>query len=146
MKFFTKAWWEAGSDNAGEAFRQYASYLSSIREHLPPALLELEDRHTLHDAKLKILQTDIPGQSVLMILNGWNQKLQDRVRYTLHFTGVSHLEKGLPEDEFIEQELGDLGYWECEWRRPEVEVRMLFVSSAELIIRFTGFSFEHERY
>lgn len=145
MKFFTQAWWEAGCDNAGEVFRQYEAYLSGVREHLPPTLLELETQHTLHDAELKSLEVSGTEQTVLLVLNGWNRELQYRVRYTLRFTGVSRLAQQLPAEDFVEQELGDLGYWECEWLQPEVEVRMLFVSSATLTIRFTGFSFEHAR-
>ena len=145
MKFFTQAWWEAGCDNFEEVFRQYENYLSGVREHLPPALLELEAQHTLHDAELKSLEANVAEQSVLLVLNGWDRKLQYKVRYALRFTGVSHLVQQLPAEEFVEQEFGDLGYWECEWLQPEVEVRMLFVSSAMLAIRFTGFSFEHAR-
>jgi hypothetical protein len=145
MKFFTQEWWEAGSENAEAVFEQYESYLSRIRERLPPALVELEAKHTLHDAELKIVRSNISEGSVLLVLNGWNRELQYKVQYALKFTGVSLFEQRLPEQEYVESELGDLGYWECELLQPEIEVRMLFVSSAEFRIMFRDFTFEYAR-
>jgi hypothetical protein len=145
MKFFTREWWEAGSENAEAVFEQYESYLSSIRESLPPSLIELEAEHTLHDAELKLLQCNVVERSVLLVFNGWNRELQYKVRYALKFTGVSFFEQMLPQQEYVESELGDLGYWECEFLHSQIEVRMLFVSSAEFRITFTGFTFEHAR-
>jgi len=145
LKFFTQAWWAAGCENADEVFQRYESYLCGVREHLPPALVALEAEYTLHDAELKRLQVDACEQSAVLVLDGWNRELQYQVRYVLSFAGVRHLEQRMPEQEFVEQELGDLGYWECEWLGSATEIRMLFVSSASITIRFDGFSFEHER-
>jgi hypothetical protein len=145
MKFFTQEWWEAGSENAEAVFERYESYLSSIRASLPPGLVKLEAEHTLHDAELKLLQSNASERTVLLVLNGWNRELQYKVRYVLKFTGVSFFEQKLPQQEYVESEFGDLGYWECELLQSEIEVRMLFVSSAEFRITFTGFTFEHAR-
>jgi hypothetical protein len=145
MKFFTREWWEAGSENAAIVFKRYETYLDSIRESLPPALVELEAVHTLHDAELKLVQCNAKEASVLLVLNGWDRDLQYKVQYTLKFTGVGVFEQRLPEQEYVESELGDLAYWECEWLDPEIELRMLFVSSAEFRITFTDFALEFAR-
>ncbi|MGR6730273.1 hypothetical protein, partial [Aeromonas veronii] len=76
------------------------------------------------------LQVDACEQSAVLVLDGWNRELQYQVRYVLRFAAVRHLEQRRPEQEFVEQELGDLGYWECEWLGSATEIRMLFVSSA----------------
>jgi len=65
------------------------------------------------------------------------------VRYSLRFAGVSYLDEKLPVQGFTGRERDDVAYWECEWHQAETEIRIPFVSSAKLVIRFTGFSFEH---
>ena len=145
MKFFTREWWEAGSADAEAVFERYEAYMSGIRSRLPPGIVELEAKHTLHDAELKVVQVDLRERSVLLVLDGWNQELQHKVRYALKFSGVGFFEQQLPQQDYVESELGDLAYWECELLHSEVEVRMLFVSTAEVRITFTGFTFEHTR-
>jgi hypothetical protein len=78
-----------------------------------------------------------------MVLHGWDKPLEKPVLYTLRFSGVSCFEQILPQQAYVESELGDLGYWECELLEAMVEVRMLFVSYAQFRIVFKGFSFEH---
>ena len=77
-------------------------------------------------------------------LRGWDRALSHRVNYTLKFLGVEEFDQLLPRGRNMEQELGDLGYWECEYLEPSVEVRLLFVSSAEFRIVFNDFEFTHE--
>ena len=145
MKYFTAEWWASGGDNAQMVFQQYENHLASIRPQLPPELVVLEAEHTLHDSEVKSIVSDFNDRTVTMILNGWNRKLEYPVRYTLHFSGVSLFDQQLPKQDYVEEELGDLGYWECELIGSAIEIRMLFVSSAEFRIVFTGFDFEHER-
>jgi hypothetical protein len=145
MKHFTQEWWKSGCENAPAVFAEYDAYLASIRSQLPPGLVALDADHTLHDAEVKSIVSDFEAGTVVVVLNGWNRELEYRVGYTLNFTGVSRFHQVLPQQEYVESELGDLGYWECELVEPNVEVRMLFVSDAEFRIVFTGFSFEHHR-
>ena len=80
-----------------------------------------------------------------MRLLGWDLELKDKVRYTLEFSDVSSFDQSFPQQEFVESELGDIGYWEFSLVGSEVEVCILFASSAEFRILFRGFSFSHER-
>lgn len=145
MKYFTSEWWQSGCDDAQLVFERYENYLASIRSQLPPELIVFEAEHTLHDAEVKNIVSDFDGRNVTMILNGWSRKLEYPVRYALHFSGVSLFDQRLPQQDYVEEELGDLGYWECELAGSAIEIRMLFVSSAEFRIVFTGFEFKHER-
>jgi len=146
MKYFTREWWSGGCENAEEVFREYEAYVATVREFLPANLVELEVSHTLHDSEVKTVSVDLGLRYVAMVLHGWDAALQNKVRYTLRFAGATEFEQVFPQQEFVESELGDLGYWECELLDSCVEVRMLFVSDAEFRIRFTEFSFEHSRY
>lgn len=146
MKYFTSEWWANGGEEPPMVLEKYEAYLSSVRSQLPPELVTFEEAHTLHDAEVKSIVSDFNKRSVVMVLNGWNRKLEYPVRYTINFSGVSLLDQQLPKQEYVESELGDLGYWECEVLDSAIEVRMLFVSSAEFRVIFTGFTFEHERY
>jgi hypothetical protein len=145
VKFFTSEWWANGSEDAEAVFERYERYLTSIRSKLPAPLITFEAEHTLHDAEVKNITSDFQDRTVVMRFEGWDRNLQYGVDYTLSFLGVSVFEQRLPEQEYVEAELGDLGYWECELISSGVEVRMLFVSSAEFRIVFTGFAFEHSR-
>ena len=145
MKYFTPEWWSTGGEQAGIAFERYEAYLASVRAHLPPALVDLEAHHTLHDSEVKHVDCDFQIRSVAMRLNGWDRALQYPVHYCLRFLNVSLFEQVLPQQEYVESELGDLGYWECELLGSEVEVRMLFASDAEFRIRFQDFGFSHEQ-
>lgn len=143
MKYFTTDWWTNGSEDADEVFHQYRNYFASICSRLPPKLVAFQEEHTLHDAEVKSIVSNFNERSMTMVLNGWNQKLDYPVRYTLHFSGVSLFDQQLPQQEYVDAELGDLGYWECDLLDSTTEVRMLFVSSAEFRVIFTGFDFEH---
>jgi hypothetical protein len=145
MKHFTQQWWQSGCEDAPAVFERYESYLASVRSQLPPDLVALEADHTLHDSEVKSIVSNFETRTVVIVLNGWTRELEHRVAYTLTFTGVANFDQVLPQQEYVESELGDLGYWECELLTPEVEVRMLFVSNAEFRIVFNGFSFEHHR-
>jgi hypothetical protein len=146
MKFFTSEWWKsADSADTWAVFEKYETYLTTIRSRLPPSLVALEQDHTLHDSEVKCVQSNFDERTVVMVLHGWNRELEHAITYTLKFCGVSRFEQILPQQEYVEQELGDLGYWECELISKGVEVRMLFVSEAQFRIVFSDFSFEHER-
>jgi len=143
VKYFTTEWWESGCENPLMVFERYQAYLDSVRTQLSPELVDFQDHHTLHDAEVKGIVSDFSNRTVVMVLNGWNIKLEYPVRYTLHFSGVSLFDQQLPQQEYVEAEVGDLGYWEFEVIDSAIEVRMLFVFSGEFRIIFTGFAFEH---
>lgn len=144
MKYFTPEWWRTGCENAREIFEKYDAYLATVRARLPKDLVLLEAEHTLHDSEVKRIKSDFAEGTAELLLHGWNRPLEEKVRYTLQFSGVILFDQVLPTQEYVEQELGDLGYWECELVPEGVEVRMLFVSGAEFRIVFTGFTLKHE--
>ena len=133
MKFFTSAWRDAAGDPDLAVFRQYESYLASVRHRLPADLLRLWDDHTLHDARVVAIDTDVQGQRLSLVLNGWDQPLQHPMRYAMTFIGIT-AGGNLPEGVSLEA-LEDLGYVEMEALDVGVEFRMLFVSGIEWVIR-----------
>ncbi|MBR7746853.1 hypothetical protein [Undibacterium baiyunense] len=145
MKYFTTEWWTNGGENSEALFQQYSSYLTSVYSRLPSELVAFDDEHTLHDSEVKSIVCDFEAKTVAIILNGWNQQFDCAIRYTIRFSGVTDFDQSLPQQEDVEAELGDFGYWEFEALDSATEVRMLFVSSAEFRIVFTGFTFEHAR-
>lgn len=145
MKFFTSEWWASGSENAMEVFNRYEAHLAAIRDFLPPPLVEFGSKHTLHDAEVKHIECNFLSRSLSVNLHGWDLELKNKVCYTLQFSGVSLFDQALPQQEYVESELGDIGYWECSLVGNEVEVCILFVSGAEFRILFQGFSFLHAR-
>jgi hypothetical protein len=76
-------------------------------------------------------------------LRGWDAPLENPIYYKLHFSGVQEFYQVFPQQEYVEPELGDLGYWEIEALKQGTEVRMLFASDAQFRIVFEGFNFEH---
>lgn len=142
MKFFTKEWWFG--DDAGDdaVFERYRDYISSVRDHLPRSLLDLHEQHTLHDSALKRMALCASGGTLELELVGWDVPLQQQVRYTLLFSGVARVDLDFPESEHVEQKLGDLGYWECEYLGPEIEMRMLFSTETTFTVRFSDFAFQ----
>ena len=143
MKYFTREWWSSGCGEAEALFRQYDKYVASISHALPPRLIEFKEAHTLHDSEVKRINCDFEQGEVELEFHGWNINLEFPVRYNLTYTGVSLFEQLFPQDEYVEQELGDLGYWECELLNGSIEMRMLFASDAEFRIIFRGFEFTH---
>lgn len=133
MRFFTPAWRDAAGDPDFAVFRQYDSYLASVRHRLPDDLLRLWDDYTLHDARVVAVDTDVQGQQLSLTLNGWDQPLQHPMRYAMTFIGVT-AGGALPEGVSIEA-LEDLGYFEMEALEAGIEFRMLFLSGIEWRIR-----------
>jgi hypothetical protein len=141
VKYFTMEWWKGGCEGAEQVFSRYEEYFLSIRTHLPPALVELYEGHTLHDSEVKRIVAHPLDASVTLELLGWDINLQRKTRYIINFLGVISFEQLFPQDEYVEQELGDIGYWECELLSSGMEVRLLFVSGAVFAISFSNFEF-----
>ena len=144
MKYFTTDWWFSDCEDSEAVFAKYDSYFASISSSLPPALLEFKELHTLHDAEVKVIRSDFEKKNIAIEFNGWDIDLSYPVRYVLQFSGVSQFDQILPEQDYVESELGDLGYWEIEMIGSGIEMRMLFVSTAEFRILFSGFNYTHE--
>jgi hypothetical protein len=141
MKYFTSEWWAGGCEGADILFYKYNEYFNTIKASLPRPLVELEENHTLHDSEVKAITCDFKEKRVEIELLGWDFNNQFSVRYKLVFFGVSQFEQRLPQLDYVEQELGDLGYWEFELLTGKIEMRMLFASDAEFRIVFNGFDF-----
>ena len=141
MKYFTKDWWFSDSEDAEAIFAAYDSYLSTIRDNLPASLLEFKELHTLHDAK--VVSCNFAGNDLTIEFSGWDITLNYPVRYILRFSGVSQFDQ-IFATPGSQPEIGDLAYWEIELVNSSIRVNMLFVSTAEFNILFSGFSFSHE--
>lgn len=134
-----------GDTNDMSVFERYDIYLSSIIDMLPPELLKFHNNHTLHDAEVKRITSSFTQNTIQIEFRGWDINLPNPIYYTLLFSGVKEFEQRLPQEEYVQSELGDLGYWEFEALEQGTEMRMLFVSEAEFKIIFEGFSFDcHE--
>ncbi len=125
-------------------FERYHRHLESIRAHLPRAVIELDASHTLHDSEVKTIINDFAVSQVRFTLQGWDTSFQIKTRYDLTFSEVVLFEQHFPPEEYVESELGDLGYWEWDLVPEGTELRMLFASSAEFRLIFRGLSFTHE--
>jgi hypothetical protein len=146
MKYFTHEWWmNFGGTHDMSVFARYDSYLASIADKLPKELLDFHREHTLHDAEVKKIFSSFPQKSIQMEFRGWDIQLQNPIYYTLKFSGVTEFEQLLPQQEYVESELGDLGYWEIEALNQDIEIRMLFVSEAKFKIIFEGFSYDYQQ-
>ncbi|MFZ6819244.1 DUF4085 family protein [Undibacterium sp. Ji22W] len=145
MKYFTKDWWESGCENAQQLFVKYDAYLASIKDQLPKRLVQFNEFHTLHDAEIKRVTFSQADAKLNLEFLGWDSAFQFPVRYQLQFLSVSRFEQVFPQVDYVEQELGDLGYWEYEKMSEGIEMRMLFVSGAQFIVLFSGFEFSWEQ-
>ena len=143
MKFFTIEWWSSGCED-DSVFDKYQEYLSSVSTKLPKQLLLIQQEFTLHDANVKEIRSDYVNRIVTIILRGWDREFKEKIKYTLRFLGVEQFNQILPQDEYVESELGDLGYWEYEVLDMAVQMRMLFASGAEFEINFNEFEFTHD--
>lgn len=102
-----------------------------------------ENNFTLHDSNVKNIECDFKNKTITMKLLGWDNAFKIQLLYFLKFSGVTNFIQNLPQDEYVESELGDLGYHEYELLNNFIEIRMMFASSAEFTIHFTGFEFTH---
>ena len=143
MKFFTLDWWRGDCEDAAEVYSRYNTHFASIASKLPEALVDFQSRFTLHDSEVKRIAFDFGRSSVELEFDGWDQALSYPVRYSLTFSGVTVFEQVFPKGKDFDSELGDLGYWEFALVPEGVEMQMLFVSSAEFRIIFSGFAFQH---
>ena len=142
MKYFTPEWWMK-ADGSTQVAETYWAYLSTVREQLPTALLEFVDDHTLHDSTILRIDENPEKRSLLILFDGWNQRFDQKIQYTLKFSGVSHFDQSQLRNEDARSQLGDVGYIELEPIAPHVEMRILFASFIEVKIVFETFGFEY---
>jgi hypothetical protein len=140
MKYFTSEWWSSGCEDE-TVFERYKEYLDSVAAKLPDQLISIQEKYTLHDSNLKEIKSNFESDSVSIRLRGWDIAFEKEIEYSLLFIGVTEFNQLLPQQEYVESELGDLGYWEYEVLNEGTEMRMLFASNAEFSIRFQGFEF-----
>ena len=137
MKYFTSEWWASGCDDES-VIKKYHDYYSSISSQLPTDILALEKEHTLHDSNIESIHSDFTNKIITINLDGWDQELNNPVTYEISFKGVSSFNQTLSLDD---NSFGDLGYWEYEIIGSNIEMRMLFASSAQITIIFKDFRF-----
>ena len=114
-----------------------------MRSQLPAPLLELHEKYTLHDAEVKLIESRFESAQLKIVLDGWDQELENPLEYSLAFTRLVEFVQVVPSRPEIGE--GDVGYWECEALNAGIEVRMLFLSGTEFRILFEGFTFEQIR-
>jgi hypothetical protein len=141
MKYFTMSWWNANqAEDDPSAVNDYARYLESILDSLPPDLYRLAVDVRLHDARLRRLH--LAGDTLELQIDGVRyQNCGGEVRLTyraIHsFTSTADPEIGLAGPPGY----GHLGYHEIEVIEPGVyEHRILFSSGIELQVRFSELS------
>ena len=144
MKYFTPEWWSSGCEGADAVFDKYQHYIESIRDRLPEAALAFDASYTLHDSEVKLIISDFERRTLRLTFLGWDTAFETKTRYRLAFDEVALFEQQFPQQEYVESELGDVGYWEWEAVAAGTELRLLFASSAMFRLRFKEFSFEHE--
>jgi hypothetical protein len=144
VKYFTSEWWGSGCEGADDVFERYGRYIDSVKDRLPQTVLEFNANHTLHDSEIKRVVCDFAQGETHLVFFGWDVKFETKTRYELTFNNVALFEQCYPQQEYVESELGDLGYWEWEVVEEGTELRLLFASSATFRLCFRGFSFKHE--
>jgi len=141
MKYFTSEWWSSGCEDES-IVENYQKYYLSISSKLPNMLRSLEEEHTLHDANVKYIKSDLVNSVVIMSLRGWDISLNHQVIYELIFQGVAEFTQVFPQEGFVESELGDLGYWEYEVN-DNITMKMLFSSGCQFTVVFDDFEFSN---
>ena len=140
MKYFTSEWWST-SGCYDEICKKYQEYYSSISSQLPAELRTLEQEHTLHDSKIESIHYSYTNNTIRITLNGWDQELNNPIKYKLSFIDVISFNQSLLLED---NRFGDLGFWEYEIVETGIEMRMLFDSSAQITIVFNHFEFKSE--
>ncbi len=54
--------------------KEYRAYFASIQASLPSDVVLLDTGHTLHDAKIKRIDSNFREKSAEILLNGWNTR------------------------------------------------------------------------
>lgn len=142
MKYFTYDRWMGDDDSWETSLEDYWTYFKSVRTKLPKPLVELEEVYTLHDARVQSVVQNETSRTLIMVLDGWEKSLSNALRFTLIFSDVTNFTQNLDHPEQKLSELDDLGYTEIELFGSGIEMRMLFASSAEFSVTFSGFHFD----
>jgi hypothetical protein len=151
MKYFTFSWW-AGDDSEEEAKpKDYSAYIGRILPDLPSDLQRFVRSCSLHDASLTRLRLSVAERSLTLELVGGchDDSLPNSYarRFRLTYLGVSEFVSTANPNRGLggPPGYGDLGYDEIEIVGPGLyEHRMIFSTSIEFQIRFTGFSLWYE--
>ncbi|MCU7844770.1 MAG: DUF4085 family protein [Candidatus Thiodiazotropha sp. (ex Monitilora ramsayi)] len=107
MKYFTSEWWGNGCEDE-TVIEKYKEYLDSIASKLPEQLIKIQNEFTLHDSNVKEINSNFENGSVSIRLRGWDLAFEKEMDYSLLFTGVTAFRQFLPQQEYLESELGDL--------------------------------------
>ena len=150
MKYYTFKWWADDEDVDCRALGSYPDYLDRVFLELSPDLQRFVQKCHLHDAVLTQLELFVPEQKLILELLGdhYDDSLPSNYarRFRLTYLGVSSFTSTAdPQRKLLGPGgYGDLGYDELEVIGPgSYEHRMLFSTSIEFVIRFTGFVLEY---
>src|SRR5258708_5202993 len=147
MKYYTLQWWanRVNPEKAMAVGKRYCRYIESVQASFPPDLKRLHWEVSLHDSHVRRLhfsdctfelQLDVERTDKDKIIPG-TRRFRLTYQDVRSFTAVDDPEAALGGPDGY----GDLGYDEIEVVQAGVyEHRMLFSSSIELQVRFTGFA------
>jgi hypothetical protein len=107
------------------------------------SLAELGDESG--DAEICSISKDEVAGLLRISAHGWDQTFSQRMDYDLEFLGVSKFwmcREHVPISGY--SDLGEVGYWECHFESPSLNVCVLLNCGAELSVNFSGFRFSAE--
>jgi hypothetical protein len=137
------AWWQDRCEPSS-VFDAYRAYIASVRGSLPRPVYEFLDAHTLHDAEVRELSVDLPGQRARLLADGYDARLDKSVHYALEYSRITTFTLLASHGEVLPGPagLGHLGYDEFELLAGgRFEHRLLFSTGVEVVVNFGAFSF-----
>lgn len=142
MKFFTLDWWLAvQSLEDHDPVPDFRKHLDTIRDRLPPGLLQLQESISLHDSHLREIAWDADSNLLTIRLTGSNEQggarsFQLTYKQVQAYRSTADPEIGLGGPHGY----GDLGYDEADITDDGLfEHRLLFSSGIEIQIHFRDF-------
>ena len=150
MKYYTFKWWADDDDADYNQAGTYSAYLESVFPELSADLQRFVRKCCLHDSALSRLDLFVPDRRLVLELLGdhYDEALPSNYarRFCLTYLGVSSFTSTAdPHRKLVGPAgYGDLGYDELEVTGPGAyEHRMLFSTSIEFAVRFTGFVLDY---
>jgi hypothetical protein len=150
MKHYTFEQWAGDDDADYKLASTYPAYLERVLPDFPSDLQRFVRKCHLHDAALTRLELLTPERKLVLELLGdhYDDTLPSNYarRFRLTYLGVSSFGSTAKPHRKLHGPggYGDLGYDELELISPGLyEHRMLFSTSVEFAIRFTGFQLDY---
>jgi hypothetical protein len=143
MRFFTSEWWSG--DGGSEVVKAYRTHFEAIRDALPPELVRLHERYTLHDGRVRSFGVADGMHGLSIVVDTYDNSNAYR-RFRLTYSGVRKFEimSTGSRDVADPGRWGDLGYHEVDRTDAGIEHRIIFCDDVELVIQFRAFTYAIE--